>query len=230
MLSLSAYSQTNAINTDIQRINIALFEAKRIYIEMDYTLFFDQIPKSSMKGIVKKNDRMLHQQIGDITVVKNNEYSVFIHRSKKILVVDPNPASKDPIKKEDLFRINVDTLKNWILSSELAESNGIRTITFTLKKGEYSRIIIEYDPLTYFLKRMNLHARETYLSAADQKRYNVRMEVLFNNISTEHQFGSSDFSIDDYVVIKNKETVNAVGVYKQYNLINNLNKSIKYVK
>jgi len=223
------FSQAFAINTDIQRINIAMFEPKRLFIEVDYNLFFDQAVKSSMKGIIKKDDRKLYQKIGEVTVVKDNDYSVFVHDEKKLVVVDPNPVMKDPIKKEDLLRINIDTLKSWISSSEMTETNNLRTITIHLKRGEYSTIILDYDPKSYFLKRMELHAKETYYSS-DQNQYQVWMEVSFIRISTEQQFSNSDFAIDNYVTIKDKETVKAVGTYKKYTLINNLNKSIKYVK
>jgi len=221
------HSQAYSINNDLQRINIAMFETQRLFMDIDYNLYFDDQIKSQIHGIIKKDGRLLYQQVGEITVVKNEDYSVFVNNDEKLLVVDPNPKLKNPIKKEDLLRINVDTLKSWILKSELSSNSNKNTIVFTLKRGEYSRIIIDYDPNTYFLFKMELHARESY-TAADQTQYTVKMEILFNKMSTEEQFSIDDFSENKYVIIGKKNKVDAVGTFRTYRLINNLEKTIKY--
>jgi hypothetical protein len=224
--SLSS-AQTSLINIDLQRINLSMFETKNLYMEIDYNLYFNDALRSQMKGIVKKKDRMLYQQVGGITVVKNKEYSVFVHADKKLLVVDPNPELKDPIRKEDLLRLNIDTLKNWLMGSELAEQNNLRIITFTLKKGEYSRIVIEYDRETYFLRKMQLYARDAHTSV-DQQQYKVWMEVVFANVSANVDFPIEDFSYEKYVTIKNEENVRSTGNFRDFHLINNLPKKITY--
>lgn len=224
-----SFSQGYSINNDLQKINIAMFETKNLSMEIDYNLYFDNTIRSQMHGLVKKNGRMLYQQVGAVTVVKNDKYSVFVHNDQKLLVLDPNAELDDPIKKEDLLRINIDTLKSWVMGSELSENNNTRTIIFTLKKGEYSRIIIDYDPVSYFLKRMELHAKNMH-TTADQKQYKVWMEVMFVNTTTSQEFSLDDFSEKKYVDIKSKEIVKPTGVFKDYRFINNLNKSIKYDK
>jgi hypothetical protein len=134
---------------------------------------------------------------------------------------------KDPIKKEDLLRINIDSLKNWLLSTELTGNESGKTILFTLKKGEYSRIIIEYDPATYFLKRLELHVRNLY-KTTQQTEHKVWMEVKFNTTSTDVIYNENEFSEKKYVNIVDEDQVKPIGTCSKYKLINNLNKNIRY--
>ncbi len=229
LLVSTSFSQTYSINTDLQKINIAMFEAKNLYMEIDYNLYFDQTIQSQMKGIVKKNGRNLFQQIGPVTVIKNKEYSVFMHNDQKLIVVDPNPVLTDPIKKEDLFRINIDSLKSWLSGSEISGNELQKTIVFTLKKGEYSKMIIEYDPSTYFIKRMELHTRNKY-KPKENEEYAVWMEVKFISTITNVVYNENEFSEKKYVEIQNQDLVKPIGTCTKYKLINNLNKNIRYEK
>ena len=221
------YGQQN-VSSDIRNINLAVFDAKNLQMEMSYQLFFDDVVNSEMNGIVKKSGDMVSQQIGSITIIKKEPYCLFMDADRKLMVLDPYYPSENIIDRDFVLNLNVDSLKRFILATETREKGAFKEYTFTMKKGQFSRIILEFNTKTFFLKRIELHQREDY---RDENGFvhSVKMLINFNDINNKVKFNETDFDISSYVSIdsKGKKAV-ALGVYKNYKFNSNINKTIKY--
>lgn len=221
------FSQQN-VSSDIRNINLAVFDAKNLQMEMSYQLFFDDVVNSEMKGIVKKSGDMVNQQIGGITIIKKEPYCLFMDTDRKLMVLDPYYPSENIIDRDFVLNMNVDSIKRFILATETREKGAFKEYTFTMKKGQFSRIILEFSTKTFFLKKIELHQREDY---RDQNGFihTVKMLINFDDINSKAKFNDSDFDMSTYVSIdsKSKKAV-AVGAYKNYKFNSNINKTIKY--
>src|SRR5687767_6564474 len=78
-----SFSQQN-VSQDIRNINLAVFDAKNLQMELSYQLFFDDVINSEMKGLVKKSGNMVNQQVGSITIIKKEPYCLFMDSDRKL--------------------------------------------------------------------------------------------------------------------------------------------------
>ena len=221
------FAQQN-VSLDIQNINLAMFDAKYLQMEISYQLFFDDAIQSEMQGVVKKSGNMVHQQIGTITIIKKEPYCLFMDSKRKIIVLDPYYPEESGINREDILHLNVDSIKHLILATDTRESGSIKEYTFTLKKGQFSRVILEFNSKNYLLKRIELHQREDY---RDNKGniHAVKMLINFNDINNKAKINESEFDIYSYVDIDTKKKkAFALGAYKSYKFNSNIDKTVKF--
>ena len=171
---------------------------------------------------------MVNQQVGSITIIKKEPYCLFMDSDRKLMVLDPYYPSENVIDRDFVLNMNVDSLKRFLLATETREKGAFKEYTFTMKKGQFSRIILEFNTKTYFLKKIELHQREDY---RDQNGFvhSVKMLINFNDINNKVKFNESDFDIGNYVSIdsKKKKAV-ALGGYKNYKFNSNIDKTVTF--
>lgn len=227
LFSISVFSQQN-VTTDIQNINLAIFDSKNLQMNISYQVFMDDALQSQMQGIVKKNGNMVYQQTGNITIIKKEPYCLFIDSDRKLMVLDPYYPEENKINRDDILNLNVDSLKPHILSTESRDKGQDREYIFTLKKGQFSRIILEFNTKTFFLKKMELYKREHYQDQLGAVHV-VKMFILFNEVDNKISIPESAFDLSAYVSIdaKKKKAKTTTG-FKNYQFNSNIDKSVKF--
>lgn len=224
--STSFFGQQN-VNADIQRINLAMFDADKLKLELSYQFFFGNKLHTELKGTIIKDNNKLYQKIGSITIIKNEPYCLFVDDERKIMVLDPYYA-EGGMSRDDILSLNVDSLKNFILSTEMQNEGDRREYLFTLKKGRYSRISFDFNIRTFLLRNIQLYQREDY---RDQNGdvHRVKSIIRFDKIDVTPIVRDSDFDLSNFVSIdhKRKKAV-AVRKYQSYRFNSNIDKSIEF--
>jgi|GEM_PF-4740546 len=219
-------SAQQTVNDDIRRINLAMFEAPVLHLRTDYLLYFGDEVRSQMQGTIKKQGIFLYQEVGPVVTIRNKQYSITVFHDKQTVVLDH--SSDEQISREAIMQINMDSVRHMVSDIKSSKSGQNKQYAFTLKRGLYSQIKVNFNAQSYFLTSLEMVCREPY-EPGDGSKINVRMAVLFRSVAQNEAFSEAEFSEKQILTVEDTDKVSFAKAYKKYRLVNNLDKKIQVV-
>lgn len=227
-LPLMAQKKNSLINKE--KVLSLINQAQRKYestsyfeMKVDFILYNNYTSSSvteKYSGVFIKNGPQSYSQIEGVENIQNGEKQIKVFHENKIIEYKKSEPSS---LRSDIFPLITNYLEHFS-EFEIIENN-----TFwkcTLKTGAismipYSKIIIEIDKKTgLFLKQelFFLVVNEYVDKSGIKKKDYPRLELKYNDFTTERKTHSSIFNIKQYI-IENKGVYSLTERYKKYKLI-----------
>lgn len=224
----------------------SIFEAPSYEMKMEYLLYptysSTQVIEREYIHIKKEGEQYNVDQFG-VKAIQNNEYVLVIAEDYNLIAIDRKPEKADNKKidpetqqkldnvlEELTKKLGLDTLN--FQNSEptykvenATNDKGERVYTFTFESGKYEKMIVYFTNDTK-LKKQIMYYREP-VEIEIGKFSKVRVQINFLNQVLNPNFKDNQFSISQYVSIKDNEVVKALGKYSDFDVINHL-KEIRY--
>jgi len=191
-------------------------ETKKFKLDIEYSVFYDSenfaVPDDKKNGkIIREKEKFYQEEMGNIRVI-NNEYEFFLNeRAEYINLRTRTKKEIEPVNFQS------DSLLKFIERTEKTQDGYL----YFLKEGtlEKFEVITYADGSLKFLR--NYYREKMDFGNGEVK---VVTQVHYFNFNKNPKVDPSIFELDPYVTFSKKREVTAIGKYKNYYVLNQIEK------
>ncbi len=223
--------------------SVSVFTNESFEVEMEYLFFPSHTAQQAMEKEsihMRKSGDLFHLDQFGQKVVYNDKHVLLIDDDSQILAIDrkKEDTSNEPLDPQAMAALNkavegfsasfgLDTLttseEDAFDVTYLGVKNGKKGYAFHYKTGIYEKLITYIDNESKLLCQSIIYYRESMEIAAGQFS-TPRLEINYRKQIASPDFDETTFDIMRFVSIKKDGAVLPKGKYKDYTLINHLQK------
>ncbi|MDX2280214.1 MAG: hypothetical protein NW218_11545 [Saprospiraceae bacterium] len=203
---------------DLQQVLKVLTESKNLYFE-NRCYYYEQgyvFPSDSLNGVYHKSNGFNYAQMGAVEVIGFKNLVVSVDHEEKLMMVNKlvESAPQQNLFNPELLRtlIRPQAMKTKFISFEKSS----RTIQIDDLENPEHMIQVQYEPITWNLKKVRLTGFDSQNSEGEGPAPKVTIEVEYLHLSTVPK--TFPYKLEQFVV-KSGKSFKPAGKYKGYRIV-----------